>query len=65
MPEGFVLQQIKLKRSAKMEAEYQMTLLDKTFTLECLESAFSPPPKSVMFRQGNAIWITCLSVGVI
>lgn len=62
MPEGFVLQQIKLKRSAKMEAEYQMTLLDETFTLECLESA---SPKSVMFRQGNAIWITRLSVGVI
>lgn len=62
MPEGFVLQQIKLKRSAKMEAEYQMTLLDETFTLECFVSA---SPKSVMFRQGNAIWITCLSVGVI
>lgn len=62
MPEGFVLQQIKLKRSAKMEAEYQMTLLDETFTLEYFESV---PPKSVMFRQGNAIWITCLSVRVI
>lgn len=62
MPEGFVLQQIKLKRSAKMEAEYQMTLLDETFTLECFASASL---KSVMFRQGNAIWITRLSVGVI
>lgn len=41
MPEGFVLQQIKLKRSAKMEAEYQMTLLDETFTLECFASASS------------------------